>query len=104
MPHASGVKHEYRQKILNEGGIGEAMHVDTMPGQADLPSDGIEDNFSRSKYPGSQPQTQLSPRLDLPEMREAGKYTPRKQTGNPSGNDNGETLGQYGVSNKALKR
>ena len=37
MPHASGVKHEYRQKILNEGGIARpCMSGVLMPGQADL--------------------------------------------------------------------
>ena len=106
MPHASGVKHEYRQKILCEGGIPKpCMSGILMPGKADLPSDGIEDNFSRSKYPASQPEDPNYRRLDLPEMREPGRYTPRKQPGNPSANKN--LVKHWGsgidISNKALR-
>jgi hypothetical protein len=55
------------------------------PGKADLPSYGIEDNFGKSMYPGG---SKLAPddRVGLYEMREPGKFTPRKQPNNPSGN------------------
>ena len=87
MPHATGIKHEYRQKILCEGGIqGENYSYVLQPGKHDNPSYGIEDNFSRSQYPSSQPTDPNYKRLDLPDMRSPGKYTPRKQPGNPSGN------------------
>lgn len=89
MPHATGVKHEYRQKILVEGGMNKpCMSAVLMPGKADLRSDGIEDNFSKSRYPASQPEDPNYRRLDLPEMREPGRYTPRKQQDNPSANAN----------------
>jgi len=87
MPHATGAKHEYRQDILIKGGIQrENFSYILQPGKQDLPSTGIEDNFSRSHYPGCQPTNPNYRRNDLPMMREAGKYTPRKQAGNPSGN------------------
>jgi len=87
MPHATGVKHEYRQDVLNKGGIQrELFSYVLQPGKQDHRSMGIEDNFSRSHYPGCQPTNPNYRRNDLPMMREAGKYTPRKQVGNPSGN------------------
>jgi hypothetical protein len=87
MPHATGVKHEYRQDILNKGGIQRELYSYVLqPGKQDLKSTGIEDNFSRSQYPGCQSTNPNYMRNDLPMMREAGKYTPRKQVGNPSGN------------------
>jgi len=76
-------------------------------GKADLPSEGIDDNLSESRYPGS---TGLSRPLqlrnsDLPEMREPGRFTPRKQQGNPSGN--AELVKRWGsgmdISMKALQ-
>lgn len=106
MPHASGVKHEYRQKILFEGGITKpCMSGVLMPGKADMLSDGIEDNFSKSRYPASQPEDPNYRRLDLPEMREPGRYTPRKQPGNPSADAN--LVKHWGsgmdINNKALR-
>jgi hypothetical protein len=105
MPHATGVKHEYRQKILVEGGMAKpCMSGVLMPGKADLKSDGIEDNFSRSRYPASQPEPGYK-RTDLPDTRAPGKYTPRKQTGNPSANP--ELVKHWGsgmdINNKALR-
>jgi hypothetical protein len=106
MPHATGPKHEYRQDVTTKGGITKPCHSALLqPGKSDFPSFGIEDNFSKSQYPGSQPQDPNYKRLDLPEMREAGKYTPRKQPGNPSGNP--ELVMNWGsgmdISNKALR-
>ena len=76
-----------------------------MPGKADLSSDGIEDNFSKSKYPGSQPQDPNYRRQDLPEVSMPGKYCPTKQAGNPSGNPvivKGWGSGMD-ISNKAIR-
>lgn len=105
MPHATGVKHEYRQEILQTQGVTKPFTSAILaPGNADLASAGIEDNFSRSQYPESQPEQNYK-RLDLPMMREPGKYTPRKQVANPSGN--GELVKSWGsgidISNKALR-
>ena len=106
MPHATGVKHEYRQDILNKAGVTKPLFSSILePGKADLASSGIEDNFSRSRYPGSQPTDPNYKRNDLPTMREAGKYTPRKQLGNPSGNP--VLVKSWGsgldINNKALR-
>ena len=105
-PQPSGVKHEYRQKILKEGGISkQCMSGVLMSGKADLPSDGIDDNFSKSRYPASQPQDPSYQRLDLPEMRAPGKYCPTKQPGHPSGNP--DLVKGWGsgmdISNKAMR-
>ena len=105
MPHATGVKHEYRQKILQtEGRTTPSMSSILAPGNSDLKSSGIEDNFSRSAYPGSQPAPGYA-RLDLPDCREPGRYTPRKQSGNPSGNP--DLVKSWGsgmdISNKAMR-
>ena len=86
MPHASGVKHEYRQLVLTQDGIVQPRFSAVLEsGKADLPSYGIEDNFGKSVYPGG---LKLPPdaRVGLYEMREPGKFTPRKQPNNPSGN------------------
>lgn len=106
MPQPSGNKHEYRQKILKAGGIQkQCMSGVLMSGKADLPSDGIDDNFSKSQYPSSQPQDPTYRRMDLPEMREPGKYCPTKQPLHPSGNP--ELVKGWGsgmdISNKALR-
>jgi hypothetical protein len=106
MPHATGIKHEYRQEVLVKGGIIKPCASALLqPGKSDFPSDGIEDNFSKSQYPASQPQNADYHRLDLPEMRIPGKYTPRKQAGNPSGNP--ELVKNWGsgmdINNKAMR-
>jgi hypothetical protein len=106
MPHATGHKHEYRQEVLVKGGITKpCASALFQPGKSDFPSDGIEDNFSKSQYPASQPQDKHYSRLDLPEMRIPGKYTPRKQPGNPSGNP--ELVKNWGsgmdINNKAMR-
>jgi hypothetical protein len=106
MPQPSGVKHEYRQKVLKEGGISkQCMSGVLMAGKADIPSHGIEDNFSMSMYPASQPQDPTYRRMDLPEMRSPGRYCPTKQPGHPSGNP--ELVKGWGsgmdINNKALR-
>lgn len=86
MPHSSGVKHEYRQKVLLNEGLIQTRHCAILqPGKADLPSYGIEDNFGKSQYPGG-PKLPPEQRHGLFELREPGKFTPRKQENNPSGN------------------
>ena len=87
MPHASGVGHEYRQKVLGRDGVnGDRYSSVLQEGKADLKSYGIEDNFGKSRYPGG-PAVPPDERVGLHEMREAGKFTPRKQPMHPSGND-----------------
>lgn len=85
-PQASGIKHEYRQYVLCRDGLHkEKFSAVLQPGKADLPSYGVEDNFGKSQYPGGM-RLPPSSRIGLWEMREPGKFTPRKQPGHPSGN------------------
>jgi len=105
MPHASGVKHEYRQLVLYKDGCWTPKTSAILqPGKADLPSDGTEDNFSKSRYPMSNPPPGTN-RIGLQELREPGKYTPRKQVGNPSAVP--ELAKRWGsgldINNKTLK-
>ena len=106
MPHASGVKHEYRQKVLCEAGVTQPQYSYVLqPGKAENLSAGVEDNFSRSQYPSSQPTDPGYKRLDLPDMCAPGKYTPRKQPGHPSANP--KLVKNWGsgldINNKALR-
>lgn len=82
-PQYSGPSHEYRQNILINDGVFEKRASSIIQlGKKDLPSAGVEDQFSKSQYTKLAPNTSTG----LVEMREPGKYTPRKQFGNPSGN------------------
>lgn len=82
-PLPSGNHQEYRQTVLhNEGllcpkttGILEAR-------KRDLPSYGIEDQFSKSQYM----KTSIIAQTGLHEKTIPGKYTPRKIPDHPSGN------------------
>jgi len=86
MPHASGIKHDYRQAVLFKDGLEQPRYSAVLePGKADLKSYGIEDNFGKSQYPGG-PKLPPTARVGLYEMREPGKFTPRKQLNHPSAN------------------
>ena len=105
MPHASGNQHEYRQLVLYKDGLEQPRFSAVLePGKADLKSYGIEDNFGKSQYPGG-PRLPPTARVGLYEMREPGKFTPRKQPNNPSGNP--DLVKSWGsgmdISNSALR-
>jgi hypothetical protein len=75
-PHYSGPNHEYRQQILTSDGVKTPQFTSILQlGKKDLPSYGVEDQFSKSQYT-SKP---LNATLGLCESRVPGKYTPRKQ-------------------------
>ena len=81
-PQYNGPTHEYRQAVLrSEGLIAPRTSGVIKYGQAEMDSFGVEDNFSKSQY------IRLSPvaSTGLIEACAPGRYTPRKQPGNPSG-------------------
>lgn len=82
-PQYNGPLHDYRQSVLrNEGLLQEKKSGIIKTGVGEMTSYGIEDNFSKSKYT-SLPRAAS---IGLVETRQPGKYTPRKQPKNPSGN------------------
>jgi len=84
MPQGSGHRHVYRQKVILAEGVYEPRCSSVIQiGSKDMPSYGIEDNFSKSQYT----ETGDATKRGLAEMKQPGKYTPRKQPGNPSGDD-----------------
>ena len=79
-PLPSGDNHDMRQGMLHREGLNNQKFTGILAsGKADLPSYGVEDQFSKSEY---DKQHQVP---GLNETRVPGKYTPRKQPGNPSG-------------------
>lgn len=84
MPQGSGHRHAYRQHVILHEGVYEPRCSSIIQiGSKDLPSYGIEDNFSKSQYTATGEATKRG----LAEMKLPGKFTPRKQPGNPSGDD-----------------
>ncbi len=82
-PQNSGNNHDYRQEMLCKEGINKPKYTGILAvGKGDLPSYGVEDQFSKSEYDKN--RSHLS-KQGLHEARMPGKYTPRKQEGNPSG-------------------
>lgn len=82
-PQSSGIKCHYRQSILlNEGLHDNRYSAILQSGKKDIPSYGIEDNFSKNQYQKNNERTSNG----LYECRIPGKYTPRKDIRNPSGN------------------
>lgn len=73
-PHPSGTAHEYRQEVIVKNGCFSPRHSSIIQlGKQDIPSAGVEDQFSKSNYVPLHPRTQTG----LHEMREPGRYTPR---------------------------
>lgn len=82
-PLGTGKTHEYRQEILYKEGLAKDRFCGIIQtGKPDIPSYGIEDQFSKSEYMNNNAITKNG----LFEARVPGKYTPRKIPGNPSGN------------------
>jgi len=81
VPQESGESHKRRQERLIKEGIAlPKMQGVVAIGKPEAPSFGIEDQFSKSKYLN----TDIT---GLVEVRQAGKYTPRKcPVNNPSAN------------------
>lgn len=82
LPLGSGPTHEYREAVLYKEGINSGKFTSIIqPGKKDLPSYGIEDQFSKSEYHATSEVTKNG----LYESRLPGRYTPRKQANHPSG-------------------
>lgn len=99
-PQYSGPNHDHRQHVLVNDGCFDKRHSSIIiHGRKDLPSAGIEDQFSKSEYTKNSHITSHG----LAEKREPAKYTPRKQMGHPSGDPS--TVANWGkgidLSNRA---
>jgi len=82
-PQDSGNNHDARQEVLAREGLNNPRQSALLQaGKSDFPSYGVEDNFSKSQYDANLPQES---RHGLVEHRVPGKFTPRTQPGNPSG-------------------
>lgn len=82
-PQPSGTRHEYRQNVLLKEGVFTPRTCSIIQlGKKDIPSSGVEDQFSKSQYLKTSAITQHG----LAEYRVPGAYTPRKQFGHPSAN------------------
>ena len=85
LPQGSGKQHDYRQDMLYREGLNQKKYTSILQlGKKDMPSYGIEDNFSKSEYMKTNEVTKTG----LYEKRMPGKYTPRKIPGHPSADDN----------------
>eukprot|EP01034_Spumella_vulgaris_P021273 gene21273-27296_t len=83
MPQPSGSTANYRQDVLYKDGLLHGKHSSVIQlGKKDLPSNGIEDQFSKSQYQRNNIVTSTG----LVESRAPGRFTPRQIPGNPSGN------------------
>jgi hypothetical protein len=82
MPQGSGESHHQRQDVLlREGLLSKKMSSVLDLEKGELPSYGVEDQFSKSNYH----QKSVIASRGLPDMRKPGLYTPRNQPTNPSG-------------------
>lgn len=83
-PVPSGDKHDFRQETLILEGCREPRFSSVIQrGKKDLPSYGVEDQFSRSSY---DPRDNTSNIIGLTDYRTPGAFTPRKQYNHPSAN------------------
>jgi len=79
----SGNNHDARQDMMGREGLnGPRLSGVLGPEKGEMQSYGVEDNFSKSKY---NPNPALNSTLGLAETTVAGKFTPRQQPGNVSG-------------------
>jgi hypothetical protein len=81
-PLQSGTTADYRQAVLNKEGLKIDKTSSILQlGKKDLPSYGVEDQFSKSNYA---PKSQYAS-TGLVETLVPGKFTPSNQAKNPSG-------------------
>lgn len=81
-PLDSGKNLEYRQEVIYRNGLLQEQGCSVLQlGKKDMPSFGIEDQFSKSQYMNTSAVTQRG----LIEAHEPGRFTPRKNPKNPSG-------------------
>ena len=84
-PVPSGNKHDYRQETLILEGCRDARFSSVIQlGKKDLPSNGVEDQFSRSTYDLKDNTQNI---IGLTDYRVPGAFTPRKQYMHPSANE-----------------
>jgi hypothetical protein len=82
LPQASGVTADYRQDVLYKEGLKNAKYSSVIQiGKKDIPSSGVEDQFSKSQYQRNNIVTSTG----LVESRFPGRFTPRQVPSNPSG-------------------
>eukprot|EP01039_Chlorochromonas_danica_P002476 gene2475-2713_t len=82
-PLPSGNHQEYRQTVLHHEGLLCPKTTGILEARKrDLPSFGVEDQFSKSQYM----KTSIIAQTGLVEKNQPGKYTPRKIPDHPSGN------------------
>lgn len=83
-PHSSGQMHENRQGLLYREGLEQKKFSSVLGiGRKEMPSYGVEDQFSKSQYTNNSAQAQYG----LVEKRSPGKFTPRKVPNHPSGKE-----------------
>ncbi len=82
LPHSSGPTADYRQDVLYKEGLKQEKFSSAIQlGKKDMPSYGVEDQFSKNQYM----KTSSAAQTGLYESRLPGKFTPRQIPGNPSG-------------------
>jgi hypothetical protein len=83
-PLGTGPSHDYRQDMLYREGLAKREKYTSIIqlGKKDLPSYGVEDQFSKSEYLKKSDRASTG----LYEARIPGKFTPRKVPTEPSGN------------------
>lgn len=85
-PQMSGEAAHSRQNKLNYEGVYRNRCSSIIQlGKDDLPSYGIEDQFSKNEYIRKMPDGDPKMRFGVSDMKVPGLYTPRLQKGNPSG-------------------
>jgi len=81
-PLDSGKNLEHRQEVIYKNGLLQEQGCSVLQlGKRDMPSYGIEDQFSKSQYMNTSAVAQRG----LIEAHEPGRFTPRKNPNNPSG-------------------
>jgi len=86
-PQMSGDAAHSRQHRLNAEGVYRKRCTSIIQlGKEDLPSYGIEDQFNKNEYITKLPEGDPKMRHGVSDMKIPGKYTPRNQLNNPSGN------------------
>lgn len=83
-PLGTGHNHEHRQNVLYKEGLSVEKRCGLLEAnKGDMPSYGIEDQFSKSEYT----RNSIVAQTGLYESRVPGKFTPRKIPNHPAGNE-----------------